>query len=44
MIGLQDSVAKSKPATIIKHAGILSAGIAIGVAGLSLYNRKQSST
>lgn len=44
MIGLQETVAKSKPVSIIKRAGILSAGIAIGVAGLSLYNRKRSST
>ena len=44
MIGLQDSVAKSKPVSIIKQVSILSIGIAIGVAGLSLYHRKRSST
>ncbi|MCW9709045.1 hypothetical protein [Fodinibius salsisoli] len=44
MIGLQETVAKSKPVAIIKHVGIFSAGIAIGVAVLSLYNRKRSST
>ena len=42
MVGLQDSVANSKPVSMIKHAGILSVGIAIGVAGLSLYNRNRS--
>ncbi|WP_441000428.1 hypothetical protein [Fodinibius sp. SL11] len=44
MIGLEDTVAKSKPVAALKYAGVLSAGIAIGVAGLSLYNRKRSST
>jgi len=42
MIGLQDSVAKSRPVSMIKKAGVLSIGIAIGVAGITLYNKNRS--
>jgi len=42
MIGLQDTVAKSKPVSIIKQAGIFSVGIAIGIAGLTFYSRNRS--
>ncbi|TYP93541.1 hypothetical protein LX73_1247 [Fodinibius salinus] len=42
MIGIQNAVAKSKPVSIIKQTGIFSVGIALGIAGLTLYNRKRS--
>ncbi len=42
MIGIQNAVTKSKPVSIIKQTGIFSVGIALGIAGLTLYNRKRS--
>lgn len=42
LIGLEDTVANSKPMAALKNAGILSVGIAIGVAGIKLYNRNRS--
>jgi len=44
LVGLEETVANSRPVAALKNAGILSVGIAIGIAGLSLYNRKRSST
>ena len=43
LIGLEETVASSKPAAALKHAGFLSMGIAIGIAGLTLINRTRSS-
>lgn len=42
MIGVDDAVAQAAPKAIVKGAAILTAGIIIGVAGLTLYNRKTS--
>jgi hypothetical protein len=43
LIGLEETVASSKSAAALKHAGFLSMGIAIGIAGLTFINRKRSS-
>lgn len=40
---LEETVASSKSAAALKHAGFLSMGIAIGIAGLTFINRKRSS-
>ncbi|MDZ7692050.1 MAG: hypothetical protein U5K69_13120 [Balneolaceae bacterium] len=42
LIGLEETVASSKPVAALKNAGMLSVGIAIGIAGITLYNRNRS--
>jgi len=42
LVGLEETVASSQPVAALRNAGMLSVGIAIGIAGLTLYNRKIS--
>jgi len=44
LIGLEETVVKSRPVAALKNAGMLSVGIAIGIAGFTFFNRKRSST
>jgi hypothetical protein len=43
LVGLEETIASSKPVAGLKNAGILSVGIAIGIAGLAFITRKRSS-
>lgn len=43
LIGLEETVAKSKSMATLKQAGFVSMGIAIGIAGLTFINRKRAS-
>jgi len=42
LVGLEETVAKSRPMAALKNVGMLSVGIAIGIAGLTFYNRNRS--
>ena len=43
LISLEETIVKSRPMAALKHVGFLSMGIAIGIAGLTVINRKRSS-
>jgi hypothetical protein len=40
LMNTDEAIAKSLPLTIAKNLGILSAGILLGVAGMTFFNRK----